>query len=385
MTRPLVIAHVLSSFGLGGQERVAAELARLQTNAGGHTVLAVSLALPPEGPSAEAFRDAGVVATTIAKGRGFDPSLPLRIAAHFRRERVDVVHTHNPQALIYGAPAARLCGAVAIHTKHGMNPDRARRLWLRRLSARWLHAYVAVSPALATVALKNRECDSSSLHVVSNGVDVARFVPDRLARRAVRAELGIPQEAWVVGTVGRLAPEKNQAMIVDSMASLLGERRHLVIVGDGPERDALRARIDAIGLGRYVHMTGARSDVQRLFAAFDAFTLSSLTEGLPLVMLEAMATGLPVVSTAVGGIPDLVEHGLTGLLVDVGDRPGLTRHFARLSMDELLSRRMGEAGRQHVLRSYSVDRTAKEYGALYVAALEGRSRALRRRVALARA
>jgi glycosyltransferase involved in cell wall biosynthesis len=112
-------------------------------------------------------------------------------------------------------------------------------------------------------------------------------------------------------------------------------------------------------------MLGKRDDVESILAAFDAFALSSRTEGLPLVLLEAMAAGLPVASTAVGGIPDLVMHGVTGLLCSPGDGAGLARGLACLSADGFLSRRIGDAGRTQVLRRHSVDRMAKEYGVLY--------------------
>jgi glycosyltransferase involved in cell wall biosynthesis len=368
MTTGMVIAHVLSSFGQGGQERVAADLARLQ-RAAGHEVLAVSIAPGPEGPTAAAFRAAGALAETIAKRPRIDPSLPMRLAAHLRRHRVNVVHTHNPHALIYGAPAGRFTGAVVIHSKHGMNPDRRYRLWLRRAAANLVDAYVAVSPSLATQALEQGDCESSRLRVIPNGIDVVRFAPSRLLRRKIRDELGIPDDAWVVGTVGRLAPEKDQALLVDAMAPLLSEGRRLVIVGDGAERGALRERIARIPGGRYVHMLGEREDVEAILAALDAFALTSRTEGLPLVLLEAMATGLPVLSTAVGGIPDLVEHRVTGLLSQAGDRASLNSELASLSMDGSLSRQMGEAGRHEIHLRYSVDRMAREYGLLYESTL----------------
>ncbi len=370
MTTGMVIAHILSSFGQGGQERVAGNLARLQ-RAAGHEVLAVSIASGPgpEGPTAAAFRATGALPETIAKRRRVDPSLPVRLAAHLRRHHVNVVHTHNPHALIYGAPAAWLSGAIVIHTKHGMNPDRRRRLWLRRTAAKLVDAYVAVSPSLATKALEQGDCESFRLHVIPNGVDVARFAPSRLGRDKIRSELGIPDDAWLVGTVGRLAPEKDQALLLDAMAPLLSEGRRLVIVGDGPERSALRARIAKIPGGRYVYMLGERHDVDSILAALDAFALTSRTEGLPLVLLEAMATGLPVVSTAVGGIPDLVEHRVTGFLLPAGAQASLTSELALLSTNGLLSQQMGEAGRREVHMRYSVGRMAQEYGALYESTL----------------
>jgi glycosyltransferase involved in cell wall biosynthesis len=256
-----------------------------------------------------------------------------------------------------------------------MNPDRPRRRWLRRVADRLAHAYVAVSPALAEVALTNGDCDAKRVCVISNGIDLVRFAPDQKARREVRAELGIPVEASVVCTVGRLSKEKDQALLVEAMAPLLGTGVHLVIVGDGPEREALREQIAGIAAGPYVHMTGPRSDVERVLAAADAFALTSRTEGLPLVLLEAMATALPVIATAVGGIPDLIEPRITGLLVGTGDRQQLTRQLAWVSTDASSSRRMGQAARRHVVARHSVERMAREYEDLYasVLALRGRT------------
>ena len=190
-------------------------------------------------------------------------------------------------------------------------------------------------------------------------LDAARF----------RVELGIPDDAWVVGTVGRLALEKDQALLIDAVAPLLSEGRQLVIVGDGPERGVLRARIARIPNGRYVHMLGEREDVENILAALDAFALTSRTEGLPLVLLEAMATGLPVLSTAVGGIPDLLEHRVTGLLSPTGDRTSVTSQLEFLSTDRSLSRQMGEAGQREIHLLYSVDRMAREYEVLYESTL----------------
>jgi glycosyltransferase involved in cell wall biosynthesis len=266
-----------------------------------------------------------------------------------------------------------IAGAAAVHTKHGMNPDTPRRLWLRRTAGRLAGAHVAVTPALARVALKSGDCDGPRLHVVPNGVDLTRFKPSRRARAQARLELGIPGDAWVVGTVGRLSPEKAQGLLVDAMAAQLGDRRQLVLVGDGPERAALTARIAATGKARHIHMTGARSDVQNMLAAFDAFALTSRTEGLPLVLLEAMAMGLPVVSTAVGGIPDLVEHRVTGFLLPSGDVARLSRQLAMLANDYTLSRQVGEAGRRQVLARYSLDRMANEYEALYTSLVRQRA------------
>lgn len=360
----LRIAHVLSSFGMGGQERMAAELSRAQRDAG-HSVVAVSLAGDADGPIRATFRAAGVHTLVEKKGPGLDLSLPIRLALRLRLERVDVVHTHNPHALVYGAPASKLAGAAAVHTKHGINPDRPRRVWLRRAAGALVDAYAVVTPALAAVARKNRECDPARLSVVPNGIDVTVFAPSAEGRHRTRAELQIPTEASVVGTVGRLAPEKDQALLVRAMLPLLGPMRHLVIVGDGPEREALAALIRSSGRERYVHMTGARDDVALLLPAFDVFALPSRTEGLPLVLLEAMSTELVVVASAVGGIPDLVEHGATGFLIAPGECAPLTARIASLFDDRHGARQVGRVARQRVLDRHSLGRMAAGYEALY--------------------
>jgi glycosyltransferase involved in cell wall biosynthesis len=361
----MVIVHLLSSFGTGGQERVAVTLAEGQV-AAGHRVLAVSLAAAPDGPEAERFRAVGADTHRLAKrDRGFDAGLVLRLSKLLSRERASVVHTHNPQPLIYGAPAARLSGAALVHTKHGANPDHLRRRLVRRIAGHLAHAYVAVSPATAAIAERGRECAKRRLRVIENGVDVDHYRRDERARRELRQELGIPESAWVTGTVGRIAPEKDHVSLVDAMAPLLGDAHRLVIVGAGPEEECVRAHVVAQPSARWIHLTGARSDVSRLLSAFDVFVLSSKTEGLPLVIPEAMAASLPVVSTAVGGIGSVVRDGETGLLVPAGDVMALRKALSSMASERERARAMGVAARRLAEQRYSKQRMVGDYLALY--------------------
>jgi glycosyltransferase involved in cell wall biosynthesis len=291
--------------------------------------------------------------------------LAARLGAYLSRHDVNVVHTHNPQALVYGAPAAALARVPCVHTKHGVNPDPSRRMWLRRAACIMVDAYVAVTPTLARLAVEKRECDPTKLHVIPNGIDTLRFLPNSEARQRVRAELGIPDSAWVVGTVGRLSPEKNQALLIEAMAPLLDSSRHLVIVGDGPEREQLMARARATPRPELVHFAGSRKDPESLLAAFDAFALTSNSEGLPLGLLEAMAVGIPVVATAVGGVPDVVEPGVTGSLVTAGDRASLAAELARLSTGPADAVEAARAARRMVLERHSTEQMASSYERLY--------------------
>jgi len=362
------ITHILSSFGMGGQERVAFDLAVSQRRAGCE-VTVLSLAPPPDGPLAAELTAAGIAVERVARPRpGVDLRLIVRLARWLRSRHIELVHTHNRMALIYGAPAARLAGAAIVHTKHGNNPKGGTRLIAGNLAGRLVDAFVAVSPETAEFARKRSEIVERKLMVISNGIELSRFHPDR-----VRAELGIAADAWVVGTVGRIATEKNQALLVRAMAPLLGPDARLIVAGDGPLLPALTELVGSLGVAGFVHLLGARRDVPAVLNALDAFALSSDTEGLPLVVLEAMATGLPVVSTRVGGVPTVLDEGKTGFLVPVGDEAALRACLAGLAADPVARRASGDAARTAAVTRFSADRMQRDYLALYSRVLGARA------------
>ncbi len=359
------IVHVLSSYGVGGQERVALDLA-IGQKARGHEVSVISLAPAPDGAMAAEFAAAGIPTGRVEKREGLDLSLVPRLAQALRERRTDIVHTHNPQPLIYGAPAARLARAVVVHTKHGLNPGGRGQRLLRRAAAQLTHAFVAVSETTAQQALLQRDTVSTKLHTIPNGIRLDRYAPDAEARAAARVELGLG-DAWVVGTVGRLDASKNQAMLVRAMAPILSSRVRLVIIGEGDARPEVEAVVETLAEPRWVVMTGRRMDVPKLVHAFDVFALSSTTEGLPLVVPEAMAAGLPIVTTAVGGLPSVVDDQATGLVVPVDVR-ALSKALAALAADHERARAMGARGRRVALARFSSDRMVDAYLDLYAQA-----------------
>jgi glycosyltransferase involved in cell wall biosynthesis len=362
---------------MGGQERVALDLASRQVRAG-LRVSALSLAPPPDGPLEEAFRAAGVGVSRVARHRpGVAPSLLMRLCLWFRRNAVDLVHTHNRMPLIYAAPAARLAGAAVVHTKHGSNPKGGRRLAAGNVAGRFVDAFVAVSAGTAAVARARREIDPSRLSVIENGIDLERYLPDAAARWRVRAELGLDEDAWLVGTVGRLAVEKNQALLLRAAAPLLGPRAHVVVAGTGPLLAELQRAADELGVAPFVHLLGVRNDVSDVLNALDVFALTSDTEGLPLVVPEAMAVGLPVVATAVGGVPTVIAEGRTGFLVPPRDEQALRERLALLRDDRVLARDCGGRGRLSSLERFSLERMAAEYLDLYRPLLARRGTPLR--------
>jgi glycosyltransferase involved in cell wall biosynthesis len=252
-----------------------------------------------------------------------------------------------------------------VHTKHGSNPKGGTRLLAGNVAGRFVDAFVAVSPETAAFANRRREVAQRRLLVIPNGISLDRFRPDPAARARVRKELGVEPDGWVVGTVGRLAVEKNQALLLRAVAPLLGRQARVALVGDGPLRRELAQLAAGLGIADSVHLLGARGDVPDVLNAFDAFVLCSDTEGLPLAVPEAMATGLPVVATAVGGIPTVVEEGRTGFLVPTGDADALRDRLARLRADPPMARACGERGRRTAVARFSSERMQRDYAELY--------------------
>jgi glycosyltransferase involved in cell wall biosynthesis len=362
------IVHVVQSLGLGGQERLVLHLSR-ELRRRGHEVAVVSLT--PGGSLKRDFESSGdrfVRVVELDRKEGFDAVLPARLAVNLLALRPDVVHTHNPSPMLYAVPIARAIGVHAIvHTKHGANIYGSRSLHAARLVARMTTAFVGCSQGTAVTARAKEHVPPRLLRVIPNGIPLGDF--DAAARGAdrarVRLELGIPEHAIVVGTVGRLAPEKDQALLMAAVAPMLSDDFHLVLVGDGPERAALEER--AAAHAPFVHLVGLRSDIPAVLASFDVFALTSKTEGLPLVIPEAMAGALPVVATAVGGVPDIVPPSV-GILAHAGDRESLERAFRRLAGDSDERRRMGEAASAYARAEFSIETMTDRYLELYARA-----------------
>lgn len=351
------ILHVVQSLALGGQEVLIARLAA-SLRARGHEAVVVPLVA---GGALESRFPKGTV-IPVERRDGRDPLLPLRLAAVMRRERPTVVHTHNDSPLVYGAPAAWLAGVhTVVHTKHGAKAP-PRNQALRRLLARGLRAFVAVSAETAERATRDEGIPAAKVVTIPNGIPTREFGKSPEARQAVRAELGVPAEALLVGTLGRLVPEKNPTLLLEAMAPLLEAGAHLAFVGEGPERRNLEEKIAERALPN-VHLLGARDDTARVLAALDVFALSSRIEGLPLALVEAMATSLPVVSTDVGGIRQATRE--TARLVAEGDARALHDALAALAADTDERERLGRAACARARSEFDFERVVDRYLELY--------------------
>jgi glycosyltransferase involved in cell wall biosynthesis len=238
-------------------------------------------------------------------------------------------------------------------------------MWLRRAAAACVHTFVAVSDATAVFATEIREVSSGKLRVILNGTNLAKFERDPAVRAREREHWGILEDGCAIGTVGRMAPEKNHALLLEAVAPLLDDKTVLVIAGDGSERPATEALARRLGIAARVRLLGQMRDVAPVLAGLDIFTLPSHFEGLPMVLAEAMGASLPVVATAVGGVPSVVSDGETGYLVPPGDSEALRNRLRLLRDDPTLARRFGARGLEVALSRYSLQRMVDEYVEAY--------------------
>ena len=329
----------------------------------------VTLAAQGSGPLRDAAEAAGARYVELRHvRRPIDPwhdALALvELLRLCRRVRPDIVHVHSSKMGVLGRLAAWLARVpVRILTVHGWSfaaysgLTRSLFLWIERLMRPVTTTVVCVAEATREEGLASRTCDPQRTVVVHNAVDVRSFAPSR--RRGA-----IPE---VVG-VGRFAYPKDFTTLLEAVR-LVEAPCHVRLAGDGPALPAVATEITRQGLSQRVELLGARDDIPELLARSDVFVLSSRSEGFPVSVLEAMAAGLPVVATDVGGVAEAVEDGATGFLVPAADSEALARALERLLVDGELRRRLGAAGRTRALSLFDVPRYRTSYGELYWRAL----------------
>jgi glycosyltransferase involved in cell wall biosynthesis len=364
------ILHVVESLERGGLERVVINLVLAQS-AAGHQV-AVNC-LFREGLLAAELHLAGVPVACAGKRTGIDLKALARLRANARSFGAELVHSHNAVANYYAAAALLGRRTGLVNTRHGMGAGaQARKEKLYRLSLRRTAAVATVCVAARASFAASGLVPDSMLHVVLNGVDISAFDGSGPSADAARTALELPTDAFVVGTVGRLNPAKNHARLLDAFALLHARlpRSRLVIVGGGALRDDLTARIARLGLGDAVTMCGDRSDVAALLPAFDVFALTSDTEGYSVALLEAGAAALPCVVSDVGGNAEIVQDGVTGIIVRPADAAGFAAALAQLA-DRARARQLGRAARSWVQAHGSVAAMARAYDVFYGNALAG--------------
>jgi glycosyltransferase involved in cell wall biosynthesis len=371
LSTPLTIMHVLAPAPVGGLETVVSTLAQAQSRAGNRVVVAPTLSALEEGRN---FMDslagsAVEIEPVIVPGRRYlRERRALQDMCH--RKQVDIVHSHGYRSDIIGGWAGRKSDIPIVTTVHGFAGGgwRNRRYEdLQRWSFRRFDAVVAVSRAMAA-ELQASGVSTSRLHTIPNALAPT---PAAFNRAAARRELGLLTEGVVGGWVGRVSREKGVDVLIDALAILNDPGVHAVVLGDGPERAREENRAKSL-IPETIVWLGNVPDAARYFAAFDFYVLSSRTEGIPMVLLEAMAAGIPIVTTSVGGIPDMLSP-LEAMLVAPNDPAALAAAIRTTIADPAAAASRAHAAQLRQRESFAAGPWSERYDAIYRSLLSARA------------
>ena len=368
--KPLIM-HVLYRLDTGGMERIVVSLINATCDRYRHAVIA----LTGFGVLRGEIEHAVTACLSLEKKPGKDWPCYWRLWRALRALKPDLVQTYNVGTLDL-ALVVKLAGVRRlVHAEHGRDAadpegENPKYLRLRRWMAPLIDRYVAVSADLQSWLTERAGIRHSKVVYIANGIDVEAFNLPR-TESAPRQRLGdfAGPGTVLIGNVARLDKVKDQAGLISAFKLLREDAGlphcRLIIAGEGPQREALERQIVQLGMVETVRLLGNRADVAELLAECDVFVLSSIAEGMPVTLMEAMAAGLPVVATNVGGIAAVVEDGVTGTLVPAGDPHAMAAALSAYVADETLRQRHGDAGRARVAERFSLSAMVAGYVALY--------------------
>ncbi|MBL8817476.1 MAG: glycosyltransferase [Planctomyces sp.] len=363
-----VICHVIHSLGVGGAEVLLDQMVRRMSDEF-RFVVAV---LDEVGEIGERLRRDGVTVHHLHREPGIDRNCAQRLKAFADQQQVSILHAHQYTPFFQAMLSRGLVGRrPVVFTEHGRHvPDlpSRKRMIVNRLLLRKRDRLIGVGEAVADALIKNEGLPAQRVEVIYNGVDLNRYQhTDASARELIRAEFGFNSTDFVAVQVARLHDLKDHETAIRAMKVVCEEVPHarLLIVGDGDCRSRIEQLIEENQLEFNVVMAGARNDVPDLLAASDLFLMTSISEGIPLTLIEAMAAGLPVVSTAVGGIPEMIESGVSGYLHEARDVGGIAASVISLTRDLEQRHRISVNGRKTALEKFSLETMLLQYRQVY--------------------
>jgi sugar transferase (PEP-CTERM/EpsH1 system associated) len=365
MSEKIRVMHVLYYLSIGGLEQVVLNLIK---NLDRRRYRPYVACLRETGGLKTELEEIGVSVIEFNRGDGLDLKLPFDFARVLRKEKITILHTHDLGPYLYGAIAAKLARVpVLVHTEHSYLTQNTKILKIaERVLSFFTDTIISDSLDVTRFLVKEQRINPDKIETIYNGIDLALFQPSSNGN-SLKSMLGLPPESQVVGTVGRLVPVKDQRTLISAVASVVAADKnvHLVLVGDGPLRDELTELTRVLGIRGNVHFLGNRRDVQKILQIFDVFVLPSLSEGLSLSLLEAMACSRPVITTHVGGNLEIIDRPEVGVLIKPGDVATLAIEIRDLLDNPLSARKMGASARKQVEARFSLKKMAESYESIY--------------------
>jgi glycosyltransferase involved in cell wall biosynthesis len=366
-TSPVRILHLIETGGPGGAERMMLDLSRNLGNGYDSTIC-----LLKDGWLKSQVLESKISCELLTSNGLGDLGVVASLVQLARNKRAHLIHAHEFYMNAIGSVVSFLTGIPLIATVHGKSyyPEKKRRCAVYRMVAARAAGMVAVSQDLQSFFCKTIRIATERVQVVYNGIDTKSLsnIPRNLK---LLESIGVPTDASIVGTVGNLYPVKGHIHLIRAASMILQHRpyTHVLILGRGGQRDALLAEAKTFGIEDHIHLLGYREDAPDWLGMMHVFTLPSLSEGLPLSLLEAMAVGIPTVVSAVGGMPEAVCDGHSGFLVPPGDPDALAKQILFLLNNPAVAASVGNAGRKRVQEDFSLNRMVREYCSLYQRAL----------------
>ncbi|HOW36376.1 MAG TPA: glycosyltransferase [Candidatus Omnitrophota bacterium] len=360
------ILHLISSGGLFGAENVLLTLAQSMNNERDVSVVGVIRDFHmKEIAVLEKAKELHLPTFILESDGRFDFGAVGRLASYLRKNSIDVLHTHNYKANMLGLIACKIAHKPIMATAHGYT-DATQAVSIyekidRFVLKRFFPAVVVVSNSVL-VGLSDKK-----KHVIPNGINIKAFVRNRDKGAGVRQQCGIRENEIVIGTVGRLSKEKNQMMLIDAFKELAPKysQLKLMIVGCGPEERKLKLMAESYRLKDRIIFPGFIADMPPVYQAMDIFVLTSETEGIPLTILEAMASWVPVISTRVGGVPKLIEHEKTGILIEKNNLRVLIAKLTDFVENHAKFKMFAENAFVYVQQNFSSEKMVEQYRKVY--------------------
>ncbi len=354
------ILQLIETDGPGGAERVLINLTQRLNRSGNFRV---SVGILKEGWLHDRLIESDVPVHMLPSKHSIDFPFLFALMRLIKTQKVDLIHSHEFTMNFYGSLAGKLLGIPVVATVHGKNyySTVKRRIYAMRLLRRMGTAVVAVSSDIRDFLQK--DLGLHGVRVIPNGIDIQAY--RNADRNEARRMLGFSGQDKVIGAVGNLYPVKGHAVLLEALARLGNSNTHVVIAGRGEEENRLRLLIESLSLQGRVHLLGFREDVPRLLSALDVYAMPSFSEGQSLALMEAMAAGLPIVASRVGGNPELLRENETGLLFETGNAEDLAAKIKILLEQPETAGRVGANAQERAAKEFSLDAMMERYLALY--------------------